>query len=161
MTGDRVESAGQALWDKHATAVGKIAMAWNAFQEALVEIFLCLFERADWNVAVASWHALTSDACQQEMLRAAARVRYGAESTAYREINWMLEQTKQQLSHQRNFGIHTPFMILHEKDSSVHVLPHSFTGNRRAEALLLSGKDVLEEAFFCPVPREERARSMA
>ena len=55
----------------------------------------------------------------------------------------MLEKIKQVLSHQRNFGIHTPFMILHQLDGLVHVLPHTITGNRKAAAL--GQINVLEE----------------
>jgi hypothetical protein len=137
------ENIGQTLWDEHALACGRIALAWNALQETLAELYADLFERSNWKLAIASWHSLVSDAAQQEMLRSVAKEKYGKDSRAYTEINWMLERTKQHSSHQRNFGVHTPFMILRKLDQTTHVLPHAHAGNRRAAAL--SDKDVLKE----------------
>jgi hypothetical protein len=136
---------GKELWDKHALAIGKIALAWNTLHEALAEIYANLFDRSDWNLAIASWHSLTSDASQQEMLRSAAKTKFGVDSKAYTEINWLLEQIKQVLSHQRNFGIHTPFLILHRQNQTTEVLPNAITGNRRAAALAAGAKDALQE----------------
>jgi hypothetical protein len=142
------------LWDQHALAIGKIAMAWNSLQETLAEMFGNLFDRPMYQLALAAWHSLTSDVAQQEMLRAVALAKFGADSKAYSEINWLLEKLKQHVSHQRNFGIHTPFMILHKLDKSAHVLPHTITGNRKAAALMTSGKDALNE--FIEYEREIR-----
>jgi hypothetical protein len=135
----------QKLWNEHAMAVGKIAMAWNSLQETLAEVFADIFTRSEWKLAIAAWHSLTSDVAQQEMLRAVAKEKFGPDSRSYSEISWLLEKLKQHSSHQRNFGVHTPFMILHKLDQSVHVLPHTHTGNRKAAALATSGKDVLKE----------------
>ena len=135
----------EKLWNEHALAIGRIALAWNTLQETLAEIFADLFDRKDWQLAITAWQSLTSDVAQQEMLRAVAKERHGATSKAYEEVNWLLEKLKQHTSHQRNFGIHTPFMILHELDKSIHVIPHAHTGNRRARALSLSRKDAFKE----------------
>jgi hypothetical protein len=138
-------SESQRLWEVHALAIGKIALAWNAFQETLAELYANLFEESDYPLAVASWQSLVSDVAQQEMLRSAAHARYGASSREYSEINWILEKARQHLSNQRNFGIHTPFMVLHRMDKTIHVLPYDMTGNRRAIGLL--EKDVLKEFY--------------
>lgn len=136
---------GEKLWNEHALAMGKIAIAWNAFQEVLAEMYGNLFERADWDLAMVSWHALVSDVSQQDMLRAASKKKYGDDSKAYKEINWMLEQTKQALSHQRNFGVHTPFFVLNKLDNTTDVVPNYLMGNRKAAAFHASGKDALKE----------------
>ena len=135
----------EVLWEKHAIAVGKIAMAWNNLQEILGELFADLFARSEWHKAIAAWHSLTSDVAQQEMLRAVSLVRFGNASKAYTEINWLLEKLKQHTSHQRNFGVHTPFMILHHLDKSIGVLPFAHAGNRKVAAFLQSGNDALKE----------------
>jgi len=101
----------QELRDTHALAIGRIVIAWNEFQENLGQIFASLFDRADYRSALVAWHALENDRAQREMIRAVAKLKLGSESKAFREINWLLEQANQQLSNQRNFGIHTPLIV--------------------------------------------------
>ena len=42
----------EKLWNEHALAIGRIALAWNTLQETLAEIFADLFDRKDWQLAI-------------------------------------------------------------------------------------------------------------
>jgi hypothetical protein len=117
-------------------------MAWNEFQETLGQLYSVMFEQHA-GLAVASWQALENDRAQREMLRAVARYALGPNSKAYSEIGWLIEQANQQLSNQRNFGIHTPLMVFSENNGPAQILPLTIFGNRRAIAL--EGKDILAE----------------
>jgi len=139
---------GQELKDKHAVAIGRIAMAWNELHENLAEFFGQLFEEADYGLALTSWHALVSDNAQREMLRAVAEVKLGNESKAYKELYWSLKQIKKQISNLRNTGVHMPLMSftdLASDDRTHQILPLSMFGNRKAIAMETSGKDILKE----------------
>lgn len=134
------------IGDDHALAIGKIAIAWNLLQEHLGALFAGLFQSGDYTLALASWHSLVNDAAQREMLRAAAEVKLGPQSKAYKEINWVLEQIKQQIANQRNTGLHMPLMFytnISQADSRTQILPLNLFGNRRAKAM--QGKDLLKE----------------
>jgi hypothetical protein len=151
----------QDLRDAHALAIGRIVIAWNEFQEDLGLIFARLFHRTDYRSALAAWHALENDRAQREMLRAVAKLKLGSESKAFRETNWLLEQAHQQLSNQRNFGIHTPLIVHWDNRDNVppervfSMVPLDMFGNRRAAAM--TGKDLLKEFAHY----EEQIRKMS
>ncbi len=139
---------GQEVRDVHAVAIGRIAIAWNELHEHLAEIFGTLFEEADYGLALTAWHSLVNDAAQREMLRSVAGAKLGRDSKGYKEINWSLEQIKQQIANQRNTGIHMPLMLFTdmsnpEQPGEPQMLPLSLFGNRRAFSM--SGKDLLKE----------------
>jgi hypothetical protein len=89
-----------------------------------------------------------NDGAQRELLRAVAAVKLAPDSKAYVELNWVLEQIKQQIANQRNTGVHMPLMIfsdMSKEDSAPvpQILPLALFGNRKANAML--GKDLLKE----------------
>jgi hypothetical protein len=146
MTSDSAPLAEKEKSDEHALSIGKIAIAWNLLHENLAVLFAQFFEKNDYGLALSSWHSLVNDAAQREMLRSVSEVKLGKKSKGYGEINWVLEQIKQQVTIQRNTGIHMPLMTytdLTNSNSEPQILPLHIYGNRRANAM--QGADLLKE----------------
>jgi len=134
---------GQEDRERHALAIGKIAMAWNEYHEILGEIFANFFGKRGGSLAFAAWHALDNDRAQRSMLAAVAGIKLKKSDRAYAEIIWMVEKTNQIISDQRNSGIHTPLMSFTGTDGIHRILPQAMFGNRRA--VRLYGADLLVE----------------
>lgn len=102
----------QELHDAHAVAIGRIAIAWNEFQENLGLLFESFFGDEHWAEARAAWHALDNDRAQRSMLQAVAEQKLGKENHGFKEICWLIDSANKKLSDYRNSGIHTPLMVL-------------------------------------------------
>jgi len=109
---------GQANRDAHALAIGKIVMAWNEYQELLAEIFASFFSQGHWGVSLVAWHALNSDRAQREMLRAVALAKLPPDQPETKELKWLLDQTDQMISDQRNTGTHAPLMSFSDEQGT-------------------------------------------
>jgi hypothetical protein len=143
----------QGEHDAHALAIGRVVIAWNEFQEHLSWLFAQISSPDDYQLPLAAWHALDNDRAQREMLRAVAVSKFPKGSKARTEIVWLIEQANQQLSNQRNFGIHTPFEV-HTELGQKPVVRATRSGNRRAQAM--RDKDALKEFAIY----EEQIREM-
>ncbi|WP_210317963.1 hypothetical protein [Bradyrhizobium sp. ERR14] len=117
-------------------------MAGNELHEHFASLFGMLFGKSDRPLAQAAWHSLVNDRAPREMLRSVAHLKLGETSTAYQELNRILEQTNQQVAGQKNLDIHMPVFIFHNPDDSLEVLPFPFAGNRTAAGFW--GKDLLK-----------------
>src|SRR5262249_25924983 len=97
------------LRDKHALAIGKIAIAWNEYHEILGELFANLFTLSHYEETLAIWQCLDSDRTQRKLLRAAAetflRKRSRLDKTGLEELTWLLNKTDTILAQQRNIGV--------------------------------------------------------
>ncbi|MET4151715.1 hypothetical protein BjapCC829_24735 [Bradyrhizobium barranii] len=140
---DEPKFHGQENKDAHALAIGKIAMGWNEFHETLGELFARLFTKSHHATALAIWHCLDSDRTQRRLLRAMAETQLQWNKRGLEELIWLLNQTDQMLSQQRNVGIHAPLMSFTEADGTHKMLPLSHFGNRNAAQI--EGRDILLE----------------
>lgn len=140
---DEPKFHGQDNKDAHALAIGKIALAWNEFHETLGELFARLFVKFHHATALAIWHCLDSDRTQRRLLRAMAETQLKSNRRGLEELVWLLNQTDQMLSEQRNVGIHAPLMSFTDTDGTHKMLPLSQFGNRNAAKIV--GRDVLRE----------------
>ena len=135
----------QEVHDAHAAAIGRMAIAWNEFQESLGEIFANLFGKQRAAEALAAWHALENDRAQREMLGAVAQQKLRRRHRGYDEICWLIDTANRKLADHRNDGIHTPLMVFTDltTDSVARILPNMMFGHMRAKKLW--GKDLLKE----------------
>jgi hypothetical protein len=131
------------LRDKHALAIGKIAIAWNEYHELLGELFAGMFTRSHWETSLSLWHCLDSDRTQRKLLRAATETYLHWNKRGQEELRWLLNKTDTILAQQRNVGVHAPLMSLWEIDGSHKILPLAMMGNRNAKQI--EGKDILQE----------------
>jgi hypothetical protein len=133
---------GQEQYDAHASAIGKIVIAWNQFQETLGETFGRFMGTSGYKQALAAWQSLQNDRAQREMLRAVAAVTLDEKSRCYQEINWALKWADRHLSGWRNLGIHTPVALFTDLDGITKMVPITLFGNRNAA--VLHQKDLLQ-----------------
>jgi len=83
----------------HERAIGKIVVAWNEYQEQLGKLFGNLFNRRDWSLALAVWHAHDSDRAQRKMLLAAARAKLKPKNPLLTEIEWLINNSDKIADH--------------------------------------------------------------
>jgi hypothetical protein len=72
----------QDIHDAHALAIGRIAIAWNEFQDHLGELFAILFGQRRYAHALRAWQSLENDRAQRELLRAVALENFGSKQKA-------------------------------------------------------------------------------
>lgn len=131
------------LRDKHALAIGKIAVAWNEYHELLGELFAGMFTRSHWETSLSLWHCLDSDRTQRRLLRAAGETYLRSNKRAQEELRWLLNKTDTILAQQRNVGVHAPLMSLWEIDGSHKISSPYFDGQPQSQTN--SGQDILQE----------------
>jgi hypothetical protein len=83
--------------------------------------------------ATAAWHAVQNDRTQRNMLEAAAKQKFGAESKFFKDLKWTLDQLNP-LENDRNNVLHAPYSLTIE-DGMLKYIPVHFGGNRRANEL--------------------------
>jgi hypothetical protein len=145
---------GQAAREAHALAIGKVVMAWNEYQELLAEIFASFFDPGHWGLSLTAWHALNSDRSQRGMLRAVVMGKLPPEQAEAIELKWLLDQTDQLISSQRNTSTHAPLGSYTDEEGVHSILPFGMFGNRLAGRL--AGRDILKEYALY----EEQIRKM-
>jgi hypothetical protein len=131
------------LFRAHALAVGQLTLAWNSLHEQLGKLFWTICG-GDGEVILSAWHSLISDKSQRDMLRAAAKARFG-DGVEVKKILELLELINK-ASDMRNAAVHGP-MTLGFHDGKWSAAPDHLFGNRRAKQLLQY--DQLQEELRC------------
>lgn len=134
---------------EYATAVGKVAHAWNTFQERLGALLTAILPQTDAAVLLAMWYSEPNDRAQRRMLRAA--IEAGAFDPTARakmfpkhakdDIIWMLDEADK-LGQRRDQAVHAPAAISTGAEGAQMVAAF-FRGNPLAK--LLKGKDIMYE----------------
>jgi hypothetical protein len=109
------------------------------YQEELSTLFGKLFTRADWPLALSTWHALDSDRSQRRML---LRAKLKLDDPLLAEIKWLVDNSDY-IADQRNIGIHMPLMKYTELDGTFRILPLAMFGNPKA--VKMTGRDLVKE----------------
>jgi hypothetical protein len=78
----------------YATAVGKVAHAWNYLQERLARIFVAI-TAIDHSIALAIWYSTENDRAQRSMLQAVIEVSpddrwQSISETVKDDLKWLL-----------------------------------------------------------------------
>lgn len=148
----------RARFEEYTLAVGKVAHAWNYFQEKLAELFSTV-SRAQRGFALAVWYSSENDRTQRNMLRAAIVAalpeRWPAKYTAAKDDLIDLLKRADTLAERRNDAIHAPCTLL--TDAGGTEIAASFvSGHTRAKNL--RGKEILVEFDWCERYTEELSR---
>ncbi|MCH8852549.1 MAG: hypothetical protein IID41_07810 [Planctomycetes bacterium] len=120
-------------FDKHALAVGRVAIAWSGLHETMGELFASIATPDNEGVGWDIWHSSKADRAQRAMLEAVAKTALGKDHPVCKEILWALGKTNP-LEDCRNDAIHAPYAMIFE-DGSLKIIPKDFTGNVRARKL--------------------------
>jgi hypothetical protein len=134
-----------AAFEPYLSALGRVAHAWNRFQERLARLFVQVREQ-DRKVALDDWYSVNSDRRQREKLKAAVAAsapdRWAPRLPLAREdMLWMLDEADR-LALLRNVAIHAPCELAVDADQIV-VMASYFQGNPRANDLM--DKDIIAE----------------
>jgi hypothetical protein len=125
-------------YDKHAQAVGYVALAWTGLQESLASIFSMLMDLPSdrWMDATEVWYAVDNDRTQRRMLRALAESRFKNMPSDERfvELKWCLDQLDS-YENKRNDTLHSPYIPTLGAFGGRDVIPFHMTGHRRAQNL--------------------------
>lgn len=95
----------RALNRRHAIHIGEIALAWNALQGSLYQIFFALI--GDNETAFGLWHTIQSDKTQRDMLVSTAKARLANRKRLLRNLEWVVQKATV-LGTFRNDAIPTP-----------------------------------------------------
>ena len=98
--------------DKHATALGNIAIAWNSLHELLGVTFTMLMDPASYVHSWAVWHSMRSDTQQRTTLGAVLdSALKGPPNPVLPEYEWLLGRIK---PGERNASLHSPYGVIVE-----------------------------------------------
>lgn len=136
---------------EYTTAVGKVAHAWNTFQERLGQLLTAILPETDFTVLLSIWYSAPNDRAQRRMLRAAidagafetATKARSLPKTAKGDVIWMLDEADK-LGQRRDQAVHAPAAI--EISPSVNgpqMTAAFFHGNPLAKQL--QGKNIMYE----------------
>jgi len=135
-------------FEAYATAVGKVAYAWNTLHERLGILFVAV-TGCERKVALARWYSLKSDHRQREMLRTAIEATNPERSKTWPEapddLIWLLDRARE-LADGRNNAVHAP-VSFYISGSRSEMGAAFFDGNPLAKEL--EGKDLLVEFAWC------------
>ena len=118
----RVPGLFQATYRRHAIHVGEIAVAWNALQSGLFQVFWALVSPDNHAVAFGLWHCIQSDKTQREMLLAVAKAAL-SEGRMRRNVEWMCAKAEL-ISPHRNDAAHTPISVYFGSTAGFSVIPN-------------------------------------
>jgi hypothetical protein len=135
----RIPDDGQvkAIFEAYATAVGRVAHAWNFLQERLGRVFVAV-TRIDREIAAAIWYSTENDRTQRGMLKAAIMASPDERWTSIHvsardDLIWLIERTEA-IAEQRNNAIHAPCTLVIDVGGAEMAAPY-YAGHPRARRL--------------------------
>jgi hypothetical protein len=140
-------------FEPYVTALGKFALAWNALQSDLCQLFsIVTLERRPMAgemvnvVPTLVWYSIKSDRSQRDMLEAAITHSSLAKGNDLAKSGKWLCDRVGDLENRRNDILHSPLIVYHQGKDTRTIIPNIFSGSPRAKALL--GADNLLEEFW-------------
>lgn len=135
----------------YVTAIGRLALAWNALHEDLGRVF-CRFmgETQNDNRYWAVWSAIAFDRPKRVVLKsviAEALSREGADVKKLQDIEWLINEADRQ-EDRRNDAVHAPLVLLGHREPQYVGYPRWVipdTDRKHVRALKLRQKAILEE----------------
>jgi hypothetical protein len=137
-------------FESYATAVGRVAYAWNYLHEKLGSLFVTVTGlEAGRHIALAIWYSPASDRSQREMLTAAIKASPETRwlprlPTARADLIWLMKEADR-LAGRRNDAVHAPcaMSINPSEDVRAEMSAAFYSGHDRAKNLI--GKDLIVE----------------
>ncbi len=136
-------------FEAYATAVGKVAYAWNYFQERLGAIFCSILGFHEY-VGFAIWYSSDNDRTQRLMLKALIPVserrmfKSDLPANATADLDWLINRANE-LAELRNDAVHAPCSAYTGPDGTEMkaAIISGYHGHKRAKRLI--GKQLLVE----------------
>ena len=124
-------------------ALGHAVVAYTRLQENLSHLFSAvLYDGEVSDIALAAWHANTSDQAQRDMLKAAAEKALATRPGLVKDITDLANRASS-AADDRNRFVHTAYATL----NSESMIPDDYYGNKRSRQIsqTLGGTSLLEE----------------
>jgi hypothetical protein len=121
-----------AAFRPYALLIGQIVIEWNILHENLALSYCIVMGGGYVNQFLATWHALTADRAQRDVLLAAMAqdLNRSEHPWFYAELKWICDRA-QALEDDRNNIIHAPLWAFESKQ----VMPETGLGHIRAKKL--------------------------
>ena len=136
-------------FEAYAVAVGKVAYAWNNFQEKLAALFCAILGLHEY-VGFAIWYFSDNDRAQRNMLKALVPVserttfKGRLPPTAIDDVLWLTDRANE-LAELRNDAVHAPCSFYTDAEGTElkASIISGYSGHKRAKRLI--GKQLLVE----------------
>jgi hypothetical protein len=141
------------IFRPYVTALGQLALAWNALHETLALLFCTVMGGGMANQPLAIWHGIKSDRAQRDILMAAARADCrpafpgdGGYERMTADLKWLCGEIDR-LEDIRNDALHSPLAATLGPGIARTVRPMTGLGHVRAQKL--AERNLLTEFRYC------------
>ena len=130
----------------YVSALGQMVLSWNSLQEILGITFVAVMNCGNDEKSHATWHAISSDRMQREVLIATVNVSEFLEvfPSLQEDIRWLCDNAKK-LEDFRNDALHSPFWL--GAKGKAEFMSLTIFGHIRAKKL--DGKNMLKDFKWC------------
>jgi hypothetical protein len=147
----------EPAFEPYATAIGRIALAWNDLNERLANLFWIVIGAVtggQTQPAIAIWNSANFDRPRREVLKAAASAT-PARAHLPRladDVKWLCDRTEE-IENIRNDAIHSPLFLTSSSAfvamgiPASAIMPNEVLKNTRAARL--AGKNIMLEFVWC------------